>query len=272
MHLFSDSYSLLPYICVNLCTCIHYHHTLCTPRCLRDCLTLCFHLLCPWWGPERVLCCHQQVVVHDRVCRLVCSPCIRAWKHVPDLVMPHSLQHPCCVLSIEVRGLLCQVQMNVSYIDCTLWAWDCTLCVACNLNPSTRHHKVRVSLFSLLKRNKKGWRVRGVSICLYVSIKYKCEKRDANTKMHCKRSRIQQRNTMQAEAGFLQIPIHKAMDNILFRKYIHIYIHFALADFDILKNRIVFTVITWGGQCNKIGERVDYWWKCNYVHSTCHSC
>lgn len=90
----------------------HYVHTQ-LPSWLSD--TLCPPVVCTLWGRVCVLCCHQHVVVHVCVCRLVCSLCIRAWKHVPDLVMPHSQQHPRCVLSIEVRGLLWQVQITVSF-------------------------------------------------------------------------------------------------------------------------------------------------------------
>lgn len=121
---------------------------------------------------------------------------------------PFTATSPLCVVHRGERPAVSGVDECKLYRLCTLWAWDCTLHVACNLNPSTQHHKGRVSLFSLLKWNKKGWRVRGASICLYVSIKYKCKDVMQIQKMHCRRSRIQQRSTMQAEAGFLQILYH----------------------------------------------------------------
>lgn len=167
MHLFSDSYSVPTHICVNLCTCINFHHSLCTPGCLRDCLTLCFHLLCALWGPMRVLCCHQQVVVH--VCVFTVHQSMKACTRCSHASF--TATSPLCVVHRGERPAVSGADECKLYGLCTLWAWDCTLHVACNLNPSTQHHKVRVSSFSLLKRNKK----RGAKICLYVSIKSKCK-------------------------------------------------------------------------------------------------
>lgn len=118
----------------------HYLNT----GCLPDCLTLSVHLLCTH--------CECFVAISMLcVCRPVCSLCTRAWKHVPALVMLHSQEHPRCELSIQVRDLLWQMQMTVSWKYCKLSARKlqyCTLHVACTLNPSTQHNiQLRVSIF-----------------------------------------------------------------------------------------------------------------------------
>lgn len=153
----------------------HYLNT----GCLPDCLTLSVHLLCTH--------CECFVAISMLcVCRPVCSLCTRAWKHVPALVMLHSQEHPRCELSIQVRDLLWQMQMTVSWKYCKLSARKlqyCTLHVACTLNPSTQHNiQLRVSIFHVWDRQKERHRASilvsfftgcaGQSLWLWMSLNY----------------------------------------------------------------------------------------------------